>query len=354
MRLSKTLVAAAWLAALAGCTIIINPTTPPPPPGGGGFNPCVDTPESEAMPIAHLVVNVRIDRTVVNFEEDYAQWMRTTVFGLWAAGIRTTRAVMIDLDERSGPVKPLAAWGCDVGGFDLEPAQVLHHYAVAATGEAPGTACSLEPLLTAGRDLGALITEYPPELEGSSGQRVFGEAPDMVLALHLDSLPRGSSATDAACAEAHRLAESGADGAATWLRYPRPARSGLDGVALSKVFHWFVATDEGVDRDTFVARCRSVEGFPTQVLDVLEPSARALYTPLASEIGSSGGSAASLGLCQMFAERDRAAFFLEELSAIASEMDTTLDPDLLEQALSGELPLPAGGALPPGGEDRGS
>jgi hypothetical protein len=339
--------AAFFFAALtaASCTIIVESSPPPPPVGGGGgFNPCLETEEVRAMPVAHVVIDVRIDRTVVNFESEYSRWMRTSVLGLWAAGIRTTRAVMIRLDEQADPPKPLAAWGCDVGGFELEPESVIHHYAVSSEPVRAATSCALDPLIKAGRDLGALVTEYPPELTNEgSGRRIFGQAPDMVLVLHLDSLARKSGLEDAACSDARTLTEGDQDRLATWLRYPEQSARGLPGVPLSQVFHMFIATDEGVDQATFIDRCRRVEGLPTNVLDVIEPSARALYEPLVQQIVGAGGAARSTSLCKMFGTHEQVEILRDQITTIASEMGTTVNAELLEAALAGQLSLPMSG-----------
>lgn len=328
------------LVALNSCTIIINGGGPTPPPPGGGFNPCITTPESEAMPAAHLIMNVRIDRTVVNFEAEYARWMRTAVLGLWAANIRTERAVMLRLDEGPGSATPLGAWGCEAGGFDLDPQAVIHHYAVEEDAARSPSACALDPLLFAGRDLGALVTSYPPQLSAPSGVKAFGRAPDLVVVMHLDSLARASGLSDPACSSASAFSAQDESGVATWLNYPQPAKSGLSGVMFDRVFHWFVATDEAVDDATFLDRCRRVEGFPSTILDLIEPSPRSLYDPLAAQIDGSGGAAARQSFCSMFAEADRAEFFQRELGIIASRAGTSIDPERLAAALSGEVPVP--------------
>jgi hypothetical protein len=331
--------ACVWVAAGAllgsGCTIIIESSPPPPPvPVPAVTNPCIESEKTAGMPTAHVLIDVRIDRTVVNLEAHYASWLKTAVGVLWAGNVRTTKAAMIRLDEQEGAVQPLAAWGCDVGGFELDPVEVIHHYAAKASPPGAPSACALSPLLAAGRDLGALLTEYPPELGGESGRRIFGAAPDLVVVIHLDSLARRIGREDAPCAQAAALSAGGADEPAAWLAYAEGA------VPLSQIHHWFIATEEGIDRPALEARCRAAEDLPAQILDVIEPSAERLFQPVAEEVRAAGGSAMQTALCRMFPRSDRDAAFTELVQEVSARAGTSIDEELLIRALSGDLPLP--------------
>ncbi len=319
------------VALLAGCTIIVERPGGGGGGGGGGGVPALCGPEADdGRPTAHLIFDVRVDRSMVPLTDAYAELMQTTSLGLLAAGVRPTRLVLLRLDERPVGVDPLAAWGCDLGGFELPPEQVLRHYATAAPPKDTPLGCALDPMLAAAGDLSNLVTRYPETLPGVSGRRIFGDAPDLVLWVHIDSLARRSGAEDAACSEAWRLAEVDADGRSPWLRY-------ADGHPdADRVFHWFVATDEGVDRETFADRCRRLEGFPTEVLDVLEPSARPLYTPIAQAIDAErSGHAPLLGLCSLLSPSLRDDFLLDRILGLARSAGATPDPKLVAEALSG-------------------
>lgn len=322
------------------CTIIIKNGGDPPPGGGGVPTLCGPTAPPD-LPVAHVFFDMRIERSTVAMEQSYGGWMKKTFAGLLASHIMPTRAVLFRLDERPQPKAPLAAWGCDLGGFDLDPAAVIEHYAVDDGDEGSASQCAVTPLIAAGADLGNVITSYPPDVPGQSGLRVFGEAPDLVVVVHFDALSRKAGLDDRACDGAMRLAERTEDGSAAWLRYTSGS------VKADRVFHWFVATDEGIDRSAFVDRCRKVGGFPTTILDVLEPSAEVLYGPLASAIASGGGSARVMPLCQMFDAAMERDFFVTGLNEVASSVGSSLDEKLLEQLLAsgGMVPEPENGAL---------
>ena len=335
----RIFVAALLLA--SGCTIIINGDPPPPPPPGVGV-PALCSAELAAQPDVDVIFDMRIERSVVALEGAYAEWMKKTFLGLLAAGINPSRAVLFRLDERPVPKEPLAAWGCDLGGFDLDPSGVIEHYATKVPPDGKAVGCAVDPLLAASADLGGLVTSYPPEIPGESGRRVFGPAPDAVLVVHLDSLARRAGYDDAACRTADALATQAPDGSAPWLHYSSGS------VPADRVFHWFITTDEDVSRETFVERCRRVEGFPTGVLDLLEPSVARLYDPLGDAIASgSGGRVARISLCEMLSAKAERRFLESNLGGIAATLGVNVNPELLDKVLSGDgnvdpSELPAG------------
>ena len=103
-------------------------------------------------------------------------------------------------------------------------------------------------------------------------------------------------------------------------------------------FHWFIFTDEGVDRTTFVDRCRRVEGFPTDVLDLLEPSAKLLYNPLRDSLP---GPSEEISVCSMLAPADELPFLDGQLRRVADAVGAEVDEDMLAGVLGG-----GDGALP--------
>ena len=321
-----------WLVT-AACTIVIGG-------GGGGDQPvpgigigdiCSTNPAVTAMPEAHVIFDVHIDRSVAGIDSHYARWMRKAYLGLFAAGVRPSRSVLLRLDERPVPRFPLGAWGCDLGGAELDPERVIEFYAADESIDPTPLGCALDPIIRAGSDLGGLVTSYPAELPGTSNRRVFGARPDVVLVVHIDSLGRTSGYEDPACEQAARLAQVDADGRATWLEYS-------DGrMPFGRVFHWFIATAEGVDRPTFVERCRRVEGFPTDVLDLLEPSARALYDPVSRAIeDQASGLGQMIGMCAMLSPAEELRFLEGRIRAIASAVDATVNEELFEEVISGD------------------
>jgi hypothetical protein len=319
----------------ASCVIIIEPSTPVPTPPGNLPLTCTTTTEA---PTAHIFFSMRLERSTVNVKESYATMMETTAIGLTAAGILPTHAVLIRADER--PVQNgglLAAWGCNLDTPESLPLEdVIEHY---ATEPVPATpiGCVTDPLVEAGRTLTDLTTSYPQQLPGTSGQAVFGRAPTVALVIHFDERARRSALSDSACTKAHDLAAGDGDRAA-WMHYS-------DGGPLADhVIHWFFATEEGVDRETFVTACRQYEGFPTQALDVIEPSPNAVYEPLADELEKTSGRVSTLPWCAAISEPDFLEFVLKEMNEIADLAGTEFDPDLFGMLLSGDLPSVEGNA----------
>lgn len=320
--------------AVSSCTVIIERPVPAPTPTPT-LNPCTDT---TGAPSAHVFFDVRIDRTVVNLAQSYEDLARVTVAGLLAAGIRPTHAVVLDLTERSGDVHPLAAWGCELG-TEPTPAATLRYYAQHPLEPRQNGACATTPLVTAGKDLGALVTEYPGELNGHSGRRIFGPAPDMVLVVHLDSLPRTAGLEEPSCsADAAALSGRSSDGLATWLNYAEASDHDIPGVFQANVFHWFISTDEAVSNETFKNGCKAFEDLPVSFLDILEPSPRALYGPLAAQIQRGGARTESASLCKILSPTGKKEFLLGALSTIAGVMGTAIDPTSLAALLSGATP----------------
>ncbi|MFO0725042.1 MAG: hypothetical protein U1E65_14780 [Myxococcota bacterium] len=326
----------------SSCTVFLNQNTPPPP--GGTPNPCA---EGDGAPKAHVIFDVRIDRTVVNLAADYESFAQSTLAGLLAAGIKPTHAVFLDLTERSGDVHPLAAWGCELGTEPVASA-VLRHYAQAPPMPRDNGACATTPAVTAGQDLSALVTDYPADLNGHSGRRIFGPAPELVLVVHLDSLPRGAGFDEAPCAnDAAILTGKTPDALSTWLHYAERSDLDIPGVFQAHVFHWFLATDEGVSTEAFQAACRAHEDLPVGYLDILEPSPRALYGPLAKALNASGAHAESASLCAVLSPSGGKAFLTSALGHIASVMGTQFNPDLIAQILKGQQQTDVGSITGP-------
>jgi hypothetical protein len=89
-RRSGTLLIACGLALLPACTVFL-PTTPPPAPTPTPTDPCLD----DGRPEVHVLVAMRMDRTVVNLADTYAELMTTLPQVLLAMGARPTRVVLL-------------------------------------------------------------------------------------------------------------------------------------------------------------------------------------------------------------------------------------------------------------------
>jgi hypothetical protein len=338
---------------LAGCVIIVQE----PPPMNTTPVPaltCIDAATMNA-PTAHLIFDVRIERTTANLEADYASWLQTTAFALGTAHILTTEGALVRLDERPVPekVRLLAAWGCNLDDpSQLQPEAVLHHYALNADLDPSPLGCATDPLTWIGANL-PVVTDYPPDLPGTSGRKAFAEAPSVAIIVHIDNRPRRTAFTDPACDGAKHFFDKTDQGMSGWLAYP----SG--GISADHVVHWFINTEEMIDRDTFVASCEKNDGFPTSVLDELDPSPNALYGPLMSGIDSAGaGKVSGISMCAMLTSGGMSKFIHDRVHDVADIVGTSVNEATLKEVLmSGGLRLPGGagsGSTPPPSSTPGS
>ncbi len=308
----------------AGCTIIIKPNV-----GGGDLPvpvPLVCAPDNTA-PTAHVIFTMRVEKTTVNLADHYGQFMVNTTLMLAGAGLQPTSAVLLRADERPVQTEVLGAWGCGIGDTpeSLPPTAVIRHYAINEPLEASPLGCATDTVLKAGEALGDLVTRYPSELSGTNNRRPFSNAPDVLLVVHLDGLPRRTGLGDTECADAGALAST-RGGDAGWVQ---DTDGGID---MSHVVHWFIATDEAMDRATFVEQCRRFEAFPTDVL--------------ADQVAGSGGHATFLPMCEMLGAD--AGFFKEQGKLIGGIVGLDVDPDRVIDVIEGGGVLPEDVELPEG------
>jgi hypothetical protein len=329
-RLSPAIAASAL--AVSACTIIVQPNAPTPVPvPGAGTLTCADTLDPTTKR-AEIFVDVRIGRTTANLSKTYASIVERTAVVLAAAKIVTTRAVLIRLDERPVPQPLLGAWGCNLDDpRKLAPETVMDFYATKGDLDSSPIGCATDPLVSIGEDLSRVVTNYPPEIQGRNGQRVFSdEPPSVALVIHIDDRERRSGWGDAACEGAKKLLAKDAAGNAAWLAYAG------GGITADRVIHWFLTTDELVDRDTFVAECKRYQA-PVDALDLIDPSDRALYGPLGDAIdGEGAGHVARLPLCAALSDSEMNKFLKDQIHAIADLVGTSVNEDVLKRIFDGK------------------
>lgn len=329
MKFPRLMLGLASLVTTGSCVIIVNTPPPVPVPVGSELT-CTN--ELDA-PVAHLYFVSRIERSTVNLKEIYASIMTRTASALTAAGILPTTAVLIRSDER--PVEKnglLAAWGCNLDDpKKLLPEDVIRHFAQTPLDAGP-IGCATDPLVSVGRNLTDLNTDYPPELPGRSGRSIFNLKPDIVLVVHFDERARRSALSDSVCSSAHTLATETDDELAPWLSYADGA------MPADKIVHWFFTTDEGVERDVFISNCKQYEGFPTSVLDIIEPSANLMWQPLRGELSDGGQHVVDMPLCAAMTDHEMTPFFFSEIPRIAQIAGTTVDLEVLNAILGGMIP----------------
>jgi hypothetical protein len=338
----KRSLAALSLIQAAGCVIIINPGGNQPVP----IPPMVCSLEAAAAeaPIVHIYFAMRIERSTVNLAGKYSKLMQDTSLALAAIGANVTTGVLVRQDERPVSQPLLAAWGCVLDDpTALPPADVIKYYATQTELEDVDLGCAVDPLISMGERLTDTITQYPPELPGRSGNSVFGSAPELVLVVHVDSLGRKTGFDEEGCSHAARALASDENGSAPWLAYAGT-------IPHDRIVHWFIATDELVPRESFVAACKSVDGFPSSVLDTLEESKKAFYGPMAQAVSEHGSSVGVLPMCKMLVEPEERQFIKNQVSSIAGILGLHFDEMRVDQVLEGGFPALA---PPPGTTDDG-
>ncbi|MBI2373270.1 MAG: hypothetical protein HYV07_04660 [Deltaproteobacteria bacterium] len=337
----------ALLGLACSCTIVIDRPSSTPL-----SNPC--DPAIPA-PTAHIVGLVRVERSTADLRLKYGRWLETVGRGLMAAGIRPSSAALLRLDERGDVAEPpLGVFGCEAGAGPAV-ADVIGYYAANAFGpDVAASHCALSQLVRAGRNMPEVVASWPSDL-WTSGElvRAFGAAPDLVVVIALDTDARRFSLDDAECTEALELSKKTTDGDAGWIEYaPRECTedescaASRGRVAMDRVFHYFIATDEGIDRETFLDRCRKIEGFPLTYLDELEPSERSLYSPLAERISDAGGQAEVIPMCSILSKDRERAILRDMILGIVEAMDHELSTNMIERVLNGDPLVPDGEAGP--------
>lgn len=140
-------------------------------------------------------------------------------------------------------------------------------------------------------------TIYNPETGPGEGRSYFREPEDGFVAFHITGSARNCSHGDSACAvdgqtPADYFTETDDDGHAEWLDLPG------SGLSPDEIVHVAVATEEGVDYDSFSDDCTGRPDFPTTYLDFLEPSEHEIfYQQFVSELEQRGSAARIADMC---------------------------------------------------------
>lgn len=324
----RLLLAGAAVAASSACVIIIKPSDPKPVPVPLSCS-------GEGYKTAHVIFSARVSRSVVNLAPAYDSFMTHTLLALAGAKVLPTSAVLVRSDEREVDHSILGAWGCNVEGSLSQslrpvPGAILTHYAQNDALREPAEGCMSDTLVTTGAKLTDATSDYPPELGGKSGVRLFSNRPDVVLVVHLDSLERKAAYDEPTCRSAGTLSAQANDGTAAWLDY-----AGAD-MQPDEIYHWFLTTEEGVSDAAFLKECKKADGILESYFDVLQPSAKAYYGPLQQALEGSGQNVASLQICRMLANQDL-NFLVDEATRIGEAVGSGPDPAEIEKVINGGI-----------------
>lgn len=194
---------------------------------------------------------------------------------------------------------PVAPGGPGGAGPASSLAQTL---AQAASGsfllDADAAAPEQANLAELGLTLGTQV-RYDPTGGDPAARPVFTQPRDLFIVATLSHLRRRCAAGDDGCRLAGKAPAayftSATDGKADWLVLGGGAR-----LPLSRIFHVDFVTAEGADTASFWSRCGAVAGFPSGLLDLMEPSAAVYYGPLGKAVDQAApGRSLQADLCAM-------------------------------------------------------
>ncbi|HET6146925.1 MAG TPA: hypothetical protein VFH68_05295 [Polyangia bacterium] len=173
---------------------------------------------------------------------------------------------------------------------------------LAATGkyDGIGTTNEAEGVIRTGNHL--VEAHLPPDLGGLDGAAFFDRPRNLFMVIYLQPLARKCGMSSASCAVDGRspgdiFTETKPDGTAAWLHFA------TGGIPLGQVVHVAIDTKEGEPADVFRKRCTMINGFPTNLLDVMEPSPALYFDPLTAALNAAHpGTGQSGDLCSLLGE----------------------------------------------------
>ena len=322
-------------AAVAGCTVVV-----PGGPDGGGTRivPVPIKPDALPMPkalTASVLVVANLQRSSANLADQYTKILTGLGAYLQGVGLKVENiGVIASYADRFGPRLLLGqrpgteptnsqvllaalARAADAGARDYESLlpflsgslnnvsnddlpQVIRLLASSGSfeGDSPPRS-EAEAVIKFGQGLGG--EALPALLGGIDRSALFDKPRDLFIVIYLQPLGRRCAAASADClvdgrAPADILSETDADGNAAWLKF-----SGA-GIPAGQVVHVAMATTEGESLAAFRTRCAKVPGFPSNLFDVMEPSANPYFVPLMLSLNSANRGTGHIGdLCELAA-----------------------------------------------------
>jgi len=162
-------------------------------------------------------------------------------------------------------------------------AQALQVLAATGNFDGDGETSEAKNLIEFGRGLNA--ASLPASLGGIDRSAFFAVPHDLFIVVYLQPLSRRCALGSSACnvdgrSPADIFTEVDGNGNAAWLSFV----SG--GIPASQVVHVSVATAESQSEAAFETNCKAVQGFPNGILDFMEPSSNAFFTPLMSAMNA--------------------------------------------------------------------
>ncbi len=302
--------AAVAMSTLSACTIIryrdppepVDPTEPPPPK------------------VVDILVMVELERSTSSLADAYAGAVTQLVFNLGVQNVTVRKLGVAPMYSRIGDTVPLIYGEGDPNGEFGTVGEAIAFYAMD-----DGERYLRDRVEADGENLAAIGLEldtravYNPTIANTDATPYFSEPVDGFVVVQLTAKERTCGVDDAACAldggdpASYFTAES--EGGVDWLELPGGGKLGK-----KKVYHLAIATQEGVDFDTFASSCEGRPDFPAAKLDFMEPSSRDYYTGLTGRINDRGGKADFVDMCVAMSPTSAAPELLSVASDIRSDL----------------------------------
>ena len=268
--------------------------------GGGGNLGGVDggSPIDEEPVNVDVLIMLPLDQSpIVDY---YPQLITQVVTAMELAFIFPQKVAVAPMYRQVGEETPLL-WGLNDPESEFSNyTEVMDYYTsdegLALIEDSPERQDG-QNLLDLGGRLG-MSTIYHPSRPAAEGRYYFDEQAEGLLVLWINPFKRRcdiGECGDQRGALVEQLTARDAEGRAAWLSLAGGARLPAD-----RIFHLFIGTEESSDYESFVSSCADQAGFPSEILDHIEPSEHRLYGKLQGRFDEVGIPNYDIDLCDAF------------------------------------------------------
>lgn len=248
--------------------------------------------------VVDMLVLVELDRSATSMADSYQQILGALTVALAAKQVSVRKIGLAPMYRRTGNAVPLIYGLGDPSSEFQDAGEAIFFFAnddgqkyLRDRADADG-----ENLASIGLELDTRSV-YHPTTSDPNAAPYFTTPADGLIVVQMTAKARVCAYSDAACqldgvAPAQYLTRRDAQDTSAWLQM-----GGLKSLKPDKIFHLLIATGELMDIDAFVDKCEAQPDFPAGKLDYMEPSAKAYYEPLATQLTAKGGKAAFVDLC---------------------------------------------------------
>jgi len=204
---------------------------------------------------------------------------------------------------------------------DSNLAQALQVLAATGNFDGDGETSEAKNLIEFGRGLNA--ASLPAAAGGIDRSAFFAIPHDLFIVVYLQPMARRCALGTASCnvdgrSPADIFTETDSNGNAAWLSF------GSGGIPTNQVVQVSIATAESVSEAAFETNCKAVQGFPNSILDFIEPSSNAYFTPLMSALKAANkGTGDSADFCTLIGTGMASQKALADLATAVAALATS-------------------------------